>query len=118
MAGAELSLRLQAMILNWDAESITVNNTTRRAAEFSVHLTTGAPLGAVVMERGNLPGNPALFLWALREDAGLAALLIILIETDYSVPPSHDAHRSPGDIRGCRCRCLPDLIHQKRPRDV
>ena len=93
LAGAELSLRLQAMIRNWGAESITVNNTTRLAAELSAHLTTGAPLGAVIMERSQLPDDPALLLQLLREDAGLAALPIILIETDPSVPPSHDARR-------------------------
>lgn len=93
LAGMELSLRLQTVIRHWGAETIRIDNTTRLAAELTACLTTGTPLGAVVMERSQLPGDPALFLRLLRDDASLTTLPIILIETDGSVPAAHDAHR-------------------------
>ncbi len=73
LAGGELSARIQTMIRNWGAETVTVDNTARLAAELSAYLSGGTPLGAVVVERGVLPGDPGAFLHLLRDDPGLAA---------------------------------------------
>jgi two-component system sensor histidine kinase RpfC len=91
LAGAELSVRLQMVIQNWNAETVSVGNTTRLAAELSAYLSGGTPLGAVVVERSALPGDPIALLHLLRDDPSLAALPIILIESDPSVAPAHDA---------------------------
>jgi two-component system sensor histidine kinase RpfC len=91
LARAELASRLQSMIRNWGAETVAVGNTTRLAAELSAYLSGGTPLGAIVVERGLLPGEPAMFLRMLRDDASLATLPIILVESDASVPATHDA---------------------------
>lgn len=91
LAGAELASRLQSVIRNWGAETVAVGNTTRLAAELSAYLSGGTPLGAIVVERSLLPGEPAMFLRMLRDDASLATLPIILVESDTSVPATHDA---------------------------
>jgi len=91
LAGAELSVRLQMVIQNWKAETVSVGNTTRLAAELSAYLSGGTPLGAVVVERSALPGDPIALLHLLRDDPNLAALPIILIESDPAVAPAHDA---------------------------
>lgn len=90
LAGGELSIRLQALIRSWNAETLTVDNTTRLAAELTGHASGGVPLGAVVIERSMLPGDPAAFLHLLRDDPELTALPVILIESDVSVPGLND----------------------------
>lgn len=90
LAGGELSARIQTMIRNWGAETVTVDNTARLAAELSAYLSGGTPLGAVVVERGVLPGDPGAFLHLLRDDPGLAALPVILIESDAGMALTRD----------------------------
>ena len=90
LAGSELTTRIQAVIRNWGAETVAVGNTTRLAAELSAYLSGGTPLGAVVVERSTLPGDPVAFLRLLRDDPSLTALPIILIESDSSVAPARD----------------------------
>jgi len=91
LAGTELTIRLQMVIRNWGAETVSVDNTTRLAAELSAYLSGGTPLGAVVVERSALPGDAVAFLHLLRDDPSLAALPIILIESDLNVEPALDA---------------------------
>lgn len=91
LAGAELTGRLQTVIRNWGAETVPVSNTTRLAAELSAYLSGGTPLGAVVVERAALPGDATACLHLLRDDPSLAALPIILIESDPGVTPALDA---------------------------
>jgi two-component system sensor histidine kinase RpfC len=91
LAGREQTVRLQAAIQNWGAETVTVDNTTRLAAELSAYLTGGTPLGAVVVERSALLGDPVTFLRLLRDDSSLATLPVILIESDASVALTRDA---------------------------
>ncbi len=91
LAGAELTVRLQMVIRNWGAEAMPVGNTARLAAELSAYLSGGTPLGAVVVERSALPGDAAAFLHLLRDDPNLAALPIILIESDPAAAPALDA---------------------------
>ena len=90
LAGSELTTRIQSVIRNWGAETVTVENTTRLAAELSAYVSGGTPLGAVVVERSALPGDPAAFLHLLRDDPSLAALPVILIESDVSVALARD----------------------------
>ena len=90
LAGSELATRIQTVIRSWGAETVLVGNTARLAAELSGYLSGGTPLGAVVVERSLLPGDPATFLHLLRDDPSLAALPVILIESDASVPPLRD----------------------------
>lgn len=91
LAGDELATRIQTMIRRWGADAVTVNNTTRLAAELSAYISGGAPLGAVVVERSALPGDPVAFLNLLRDDPSLAALPVILIESDAAAAHSQDA---------------------------
>ncbi|MHB1083952.1 MAG: ATP-binding protein [Thiobacillus sp.] len=91
LAGGELTGRLQAMTRNWGAEIVMVDNTTRLAAELSAYVSGGTPLGAVVVERSALPGDPVALLHLLRDDPSLATLPIILIESDASVNIARDA---------------------------
>jgi two-component system, sensor histidine kinase RpfC len=90
MAGSELATRMQAAIRGWGGEAVTVDNTTRLAAELSAYLTGGTPLGAVVVERSALSGDPVTFLRLLRDDSSLATLPVILIESDANVAPTRD----------------------------
>jgi two-component system sensor histidine kinase RpfC len=90
LAGSQLATRIQTMIHNWGAEAVTVGNTTRLAAELSAYVSGGTPLGAVVVERSALPGDPVAFLHLLRDDPSLAALPVILVESDASVTMTHD----------------------------
>ena len=90
LAGGELTARVQTVVRNWGGETVTVDNTTRLAAELSPHLSGGTPLGAVVVERSTLPGDPATFLRLLRDDPSLATLPIILIESDPSIAMTRD----------------------------
>ncbi len=91
LAEADLSARLQWVIQNWKAETVSVSNTTRLSAELSAYLSGGPPLGAVVVERAALPGDPIAFLHLLRDEPGLASLPIILIESNPTVPLAMDA---------------------------
>ena len=91
LAGRELALRVQTVIHHWGAETVMVDNTTRLAAELSAYLSGGTPLGAVVVERSALPGDPVAFLRLLRDDPSLAALPVILIESDVGAALSQDA---------------------------
>jgi two-component system sensor histidine kinase RpfC len=91
LAGSELSARIQTMIRTWGADTVAVDNTTRLAAELSAYLAGGTPLGAVVVERSALPGDPVAFLRLLRDDPSLTALPIILLESDAGIAPSRDA---------------------------
>ncbi|MEW6591346.1 MAG: ATP-binding protein, partial [Pseudomonadota bacterium] len=91
LAGAELGVRLRAVIGSWGAETVCVQNTARLAAELAGCLTGGTPLGAVVVERTALPGDPVAFLQLLRDDPGLASLPVILIEPDDAAAPARDA---------------------------
>jgi two-component system sensor histidine kinase RpfC len=79
LAGSELAARVQNMVRGWGAEAVAVGNTARLAAELSAYLTGGLPLGAVVVERSALPGDPVEFLRLLRDDPSLATLPVILI---------------------------------------
>jgi two-component system sensor histidine kinase RpfC len=91
LAGGDLATRIQTVVRAWGAETVAVDNTTRLAAELSAYLTGGTPLGAVVVERSAVPGDPASFLRLLRDDPSLATLPVILIESDASVPLPRDA---------------------------
>ncbi len=90
LADRELADRLQAVIGSWHADTVRVDNTARLAAELSGYLAGGTPLGAVVVERALLPGDPASFLHLLRDDPALAALPVILVESDPAAPPLRD----------------------------
>lgn len=90
LAGGELGNRIQTMIRSWGAETVFVDNTSRLAAELSAHLSGGASLGAVVVERSALPGDPVSFLRLLRDDPSLAAQPFILIESDASATLTRD----------------------------
>jgi len=90
LAGSELATRIQTVIHNWGVETLTVGNATRLAAELSAYASGGTPVGAVVVERSALPGDPITFLHLLRDDPSLAALPVILIESDTSVTMTHD----------------------------
>ncbi len=90
LAASELATRIQTVIRSWGAETVLVGNTARLAAELSGYLSGGTPLGAVVVERSLLPGDPAAFLHLLRDDPSLAALPVILIESDAGIPPLRD----------------------------
>ncbi|MHB1051748.1 MAG: ATP-binding protein [Thiobacillus sp.] len=91
LAGSELASRMQTMIRNWGGEALTVDNTTRLAAELSTFSSGGPPLAAVVVERSALPGDPAAFLGLLRDDPNLVTLPIILIESDARMNAARDA---------------------------
>ncbi|MDP2266082.1 MAG: ATP-binding protein [Thiobacillus sp.] len=91
LTSSELTSRIQAMIRNWGGEAVTVDNTTRLAAELFAFSSGGPPLAAVVVERSALPGDPAAFLSLLRDDPNLATLPIILIESDAATNAAHDA---------------------------
>jgi len=90
LAGSELSTRIQSVVRNWGAETLLVDNTTRLAAELSAYTSGGMPVGAVVVERSTLQGDPIAFLRLLRDDPSLAALPVILIESDAGVALSRD----------------------------
>ncbi|MDT3705962.1 MAG: ATP-binding protein [Thiobacillus sp.] len=87
LAGSELAARIQTVIRAWDAETVMVDNTARLAAELAACMSGGTPLGAVVVERSMLPGDPAAFVHLLRDDPSLVALPIILIESDPGSTP-------------------------------
>ncbi|HQS99895.1 MAG: hybrid sensor histidine kinase/response regulator [Hydrogenophilales bacterium 16-64-46] len=91
LAGHELSPRLQTLVGEWGVEALPVENTTRLAAELAT--VGGAPVGAVVVERTSLPGDPAAFLRLLRDDPEFATLPVILIEPDASAPAARDGER-------------------------
>jgi two-component system sensor histidine kinase RpfC len=80
-----------SVVQSWGAETVSVNNTVQLAAELSAYVSGGTPLNAVVVERSALSGDPVAFLHLLRDDPSLAALPIILIESDASIPSSRDA---------------------------
>lgn len=90
LADSDLSGRLQTMIRNWNAEPVMVANTARLAAELAAAPAGSPRLGAVIVERGALPGDPSAFLRLLRDDPGLASLPIILIESDAATPVARD----------------------------
>ncbi len=90
LAGNEQTARLQSAIHDWGADTVTVDNTTRLAAELAAYLTGGTPLGAVVVERSALPGDPVTFLRLLRDDSSLTSLPVILIESDVNVALARD----------------------------
>lgn len=89
LAKHDLADRMQQVIKTWGAETVVVNNTTRLAAELSGYISGGTPLGAVVVERASLPGDPIEFLRLLRDDPHLAELPVILVDSDIA----------PGDMR-------------------
>ena len=91
LSSSELAARIQTMIRNWGGEAIAVDNTARLAAELSANGSGRLPLGAVVVERSSLPGDPAAFLALLHDDPHLATLPIILIESDPGVSTVRDA---------------------------
>lgn len=81
LASSELAGRMQAVMKDWGAETVAVSTTTRLAAELLAHFAGGTPLGAVVVERACLPGDPIEFLRLLRDDPNLATLPVILIDS-------------------------------------
>lgn len=81
LASNDLSGRMQQVIKSWGAETVVVSTTTRLAAELSAYLAGGTPLGAVVVERASLPGDPIEFLNLLRDDPHLAELPVILVDS-------------------------------------
>jgi two-component system sensor histidine kinase RpfC len=91
LAGSELAARVQTMVRGWGAETVAVGNTARLAAELSAYLTGGMPLGAVVVERSALPGDPVEFLHLLHDDPSLATLPVILIESDAQTAGGRDS---------------------------
>ncbi len=91
LAAGELATRVQSVIRAWGADTVTVENAARLAAELSAYLSGATPLGAVVVERSALPGDPATFLRLLRDDPSLVALPVILVESDPKAPLSQDA---------------------------
>jgi two-component system sensor histidine kinase RpfC len=91
LAGSAQTVRLQAAMQHWGAETVTVDNTARLAAELSAYLAGGTPLGAVVVERSALSADPVTFLRLLRDDTSLATLPVILIESDPNVALARDA---------------------------
>jgi two-component system sensor histidine kinase RpfC len=91
LAGVELSSRVQGLVRSWGADAVPVENTARLAAELAAWTAGNAASGAVVIERSALPGDPLAFLHLLRDDPGLAALPVILVESDPAVPLSRDA---------------------------
>ena len=97
LAGSELAGRLQQVIKRWGAETVVVSTTTRLAAELSAYLAGGTPLGAVVVERASLPGDPIEFLRILHDDPHLATLPVILVDSAYAQLTAgsemgHDTH--------------------------
>jgi len=90
LAGSEQTTRIQTLIRSWGGETIAVDNTTRLAAELSTEYPMEKTLGAVVVERSALPGDPAAFLGLLRDDPNLATLPVILVESDASMNPARD----------------------------
>lgn len=84
LASADLASRMQEIIQSWGAETVVVSNTTRLAAELSAYLAGGTPLGAVVVERTSLPGDPVEFLRLLQDDPSLASLPVILVDSGYA----------------------------------
>jgi two-component system sensor histidine kinase RpfC len=101
LAGSELAGRMQEVIKSWGAETVVVSNTTRLAAELSAYLAGGSPLGAVVVERASLPGDPVEFLHLLHDDPSLARLPVILVDSS-SAPVTADSemHSDRHLIRG------------------
>lgn len=93
LASHELSSRVHTMVREWGAEPVLAENTTRLAAELAAVAGAGSPMVAVVVERSSLPGDPAVFLRLLRDAPELAALPVILIESDASTPPARDYER-------------------------
>ncbi|HMM46774.1 MAG TPA: ATP-binding protein [Thiobacillaceae bacterium] len=91
LASGELGMRLRTMIQNWGAEPVMMENAARLAAELTRRTFDGTPIGAVVVERNMLPGDPATILHLLHDEPTLAALPIILLESDASVPGPRDA---------------------------
>ena len=91
LAGSALAARIQAVIRNWGAETVTLGNTTQLTAELSATMSGNTPLGAVVVERSALPGGPVAFLHLLRDDPSLSTLPIILIESDAGIALPHDS---------------------------
>lgn len=82
LAKHDLADRMQQVIKTWGAETVVVSNTTRLAAELSSYIAGGTPLGAVVVERASLPGDPVEFLRLLQDDPHLAELPVILVDSD------------------------------------
>ena len=94
LATNELASRMQRVIKSWGAETVVVNTTTRLAAELSGYIGGGAPLGAVVVERASLPGDPIEFLRLLRDDRNLASLPVILIDSSSTQDTTDSEGRS------------------------
>jgi two-component system sensor histidine kinase RpfC len=91
LAGNGLAARLQSVIRTWGSEAVPTENATQLAAQLAAWASAGQPAGAIVVERAALPGDPTAFLHLLRHDPALTTLPAILIESDASVAPSHDA---------------------------
>jgi two-component system, sensor histidine kinase RpfC len=82
LAAIEPAVRMQTLIRSWGTRAVVVNSTARLAAELSAQLAASEPIGAVLVERASLPGDPASFLRQLHADPALASLPVILIESD------------------------------------
>jgi two-component system sensor histidine kinase RpfC len=93
LTGSDLTFRILAAVRSWSAETIRIENPARIAAELSACQSEGPPLGALVVERSELPGDPVTFLHQLRDKPGLAALPVILIESDPRAAPEQDPQR-------------------------
>ena len=81
LASSDLANRLQEIIRSWGAESIVVKTTAHLATALSAYNTGSTPLGAVVVERASLAGDPIKFLHLLQDDPHLATLPIILVDS-------------------------------------
>lgn len=92
LAGSELSERVQTLIHAWGGEAVPVDNTARLAAELAAGSAGAAHLAAVVVERSALPGDPVAFLQLLRDDPQLAALPIILIESEAGISSGRETY--------------------------
>jgi two-component system sensor histidine kinase RpfC len=89
LAQPELAERTLDIIRGWGAEVVVAANTTRLAAELSAYQAGGTPLGAVVVERACLPGDPVEFLTLLHDDPALAALPVILLDSATAGDSEH-----------------------------
>lgn len=94
LAKKDLSQRLNHIIEGWGAQTVDVGTTTLLAAELAYYIDGGASLGAVVVERASLPGDPIEFLHLLHQDPNLISIPVILVESAIvgSQEPRIDTH--------------------------
>ena len=82
LAEIEAGARMQTLLRSWGSRTLLLSDTAQLAAELSAQPAAGEPIGAVLVERTALPGDPLDFLHLLRADPARASLPVILIEAD------------------------------------